>query len=64
MRKQNILGRSTNLIVVELLGLAVDEAFVQVGRQIHQTYFRQSEIGDLHMAQCGDQQVVRFKISV
>jgi hypothetical protein len=52
------------LFVGKFSGLSIDEAFVQVGGQRHETHFAQTKIGQLNVSHGGNEQVIRLQVAV
>ncbi len=62
--RRQVLGRAEDLLVGELLRLAVVVALAEGRRQVHQAHLGEAKIGQLDMSEGGDEQVVRLQVAV
>ena len=62
--RRNVLRRPKHLLVGELLGLLVDVALVEVGGKRHEAHLGEAKVGELDVAEGGDEEVVGLEVPV
>ncbi len=55
---------NNNLFVRKLFRFFVDVSFVEIRSERHETHLGEPEVGELDVAEGGDQEIVRLQVSV